>query len=151
MTRADLGRHFVALYEVVEKLASEGGCPWDSKQTVATLSDNFREECEELIEATSTATSDGVVEELGDLLYLVCLSAAAAERRGSFTMRRVLRAIHRKAVTRHPEQFGGGAAIEKEELAAGGGGSMVFLRRKQREQPRFCWSRSSFARPENPS
>ena len=147
MSANDLGRRFLSFYDVVTRLASEEGCPWDREQTVLTLTENFKEECGELEEAARSENTNGVIEELGDVLYLVCLSAAAAQRRGSFDMNEVLQTVRRKAVFRHPDVFGSGEAgeLEGESLTRDGRASRAFVARKSKEQPRFCWGRNYYA------
>lgn len=148
MTSYNLGDLFVRFYEVVARLASEDGCPWDREQTVATLKGCFEEECGELNEAAAEENTNGIIEELGDLLYLVCLSAAAGDRRRQFDMGQILQAVRSKAVSRHPRQFAGVTEVPPGEdvLVENGRASADFLRRKRRHQPRFCWNRSYYSK-----
>lgn len=146
MMAQDVGALFARFYEVVARLASVDGCPWDSRQTVVTLKGCFEEECRELAQAAAEDDTNGIVEELGDVLYLVCLSAAAGDRSQQFDIRQVLDSVRSKAISRHPAQFASAAAEVAVEgvLVADGSASSEFLRRKRRHQPRFCWGRSYY-------
>ena len=55
------------LMQVVDTLRSPGGCPWDAKQTVETLTPHLVEESHELADAVARGDADGTREELGDL------------------------------------------------------------------------------------
>ena len=64
------------LIEIVKKLRSEEGCPWDRKQTEETLKPYIIEEAYEVVDAISSNNKPEIMEELGDfLLQVVFLSA----------------------------------------------------------------------------
>lgn len=97
---------FDRLLEIMRRLRAPGGCPWDAEQTHESLKRYLLEECYEVIEAIDTGSSDGLKEELGDLMLQPVFHAAIAEEAGQFTMDDVLAAICDKLVRRHPHVFG---------------------------------------------
>src|SRR6266542_5812906 len=57
--------------EVMDRLRSPGGCPWDATQTHESLTPHLLEEAYEVIEAIETGDLALLREELGDLLLQV--------------------------------------------------------------------------------
>ena len=62
------------LREVMDKLRSPGGCPWDGEQDHASLLKYLLEESYEFIEAVENSDRSGMQEELGDLLLQIYFS-----------------------------------------------------------------------------
>ena len=63
---------FADLVELMDRLRSPGGCPWDREQTYATLAPMLLEEAYEAFDALEEARQgrpDALREELGDLLF----------------------------------------------------------------------------------
>ncbi|MCY4625955.1 MAG: hypothetical protein OXE58_00105, partial [Acidobacteria bacterium] len=56
------------LVEVMAKLRSDEGCPWDREQTWNSLRRYVLEEAYELVEAVDRKDPSAVLEECGDLL-----------------------------------------------------------------------------------
>ena len=99
-------------------LRGPGGCPWDKKQTPASLRPFLVEECYEVIDALDEGRPDKIKEELGDLLFQIVFHARIAEEAGQFTMQEVITAIHEKMIRRHPHVFGDEKlSTDKEVLA----------------------------------
>ena len=97
---------------------ARGGCPWDLKQTPASLKEYILEEAHELIEAIDGGAADAVKEELGDLLLqIVFLAQIAAEER-KFTIVDVIDGIAAKLVRRHPHIFGSVHVRDADEVKA---------------------------------
>ena len=94
------------LLQLVERLRSPGGCPWDREQTHDSLKHLFLEECYELIEAIEQGGTENLVEELGDVLFHVVFQLQIGKERGEFTNERVLKSLIDKLVRRHPHIFG---------------------------------------------
>lgn len=95
------------LMQVIDRLrAPQGGCPWDLKQTVATMAPMILEEAYESADAIGSAAPAKVCEELGDLLMNIFLTAKIAEQDGAFDLGDVARGIAAKLVRRHPHVFG---------------------------------------------
>ena len=59
---------FERLVKVMEVLRSSEGCNWDRKQTHQSLLPYLLEEAYEVIEVIESGQTDGLCEELGDLL-----------------------------------------------------------------------------------
>jgi MazG family protein len=97
---------FHRLIEIMERLLGEGGCPWDRKQTFATLRTYIIEEAYELTEAITKEASQDICEESGDLLLQVVFIAALAQRQGLFDINDVISTLCDKLVRRHPHVFG---------------------------------------------
>ena len=99
-------RQFDALVNIVAKLRSPDGCPWDREQTHASLKGNLLEECYEALEALDEADKDKLCSELGDLLMQVVLHAQIATEDGEFELGDVIQGINNKLIYRHPHVFG---------------------------------------------
>ncbi|MBE1874661.1 MazG family protein [Myceligenerans pegani] len=92
--------------EVMDRLYSPGGCPWDRKQTHTSLVPYLLEEAHELAEAIESGDRDHMREELGDVLLQVLFHARiAAEEPEPFTVHDVARELADKLVRRHPHVF----------------------------------------------
>ena len=95
------------LIDIVEKLRSPEGCPWDRKQTHVSLIDYLLEETWEVIEEIENNQVEGSLkEELGDLLLQIVLHAQIAKEENRFDIGDVVNAISEKMVHRHPHVFG---------------------------------------------
>ena len=94
------------LVEVMAKLRSEEGCPWDREQTWDSLRRYVLEEAYELVDAVDRKDPAAVLEECGDLLLEVVFMAQIAHEEGRFGMAEVARGITRKLIRRHPHVFG---------------------------------------------
>lgn len=97
---------FNILIELMAKLRSPEGCPWDRKQTTQSLKPFLVEECYEVIDALEEGNPDKIKEELGDLLFQIVFHARIAEERGEFVMEDVIRTNIEKMTRRHPHVFG---------------------------------------------
>jgi MazG family protein len=97
---------FERLLDVMARLRSTDGCPWDREQTRTSLKAYLIEEAYEVVEAIESGESDAIEEELGDLLFQVVFHARIAEEQGEFDMARLLRRLVDKMVSRHPHVFG---------------------------------------------
>jgi NTP pyrophosphatase (non-canonical NTP hydrolase) len=76
---------FADLVELMDRLRSPGGCPWDREQTYATLAPMLLEEAYEAFDALEEARlgrPDDLREELGDLLFQITFFARVAQERG---------------------------------------------------------------------
>lgn len=72
------GEQMLRLVEVMDRLRSPGGCPWDAEQTHQSLATYLLEETYETLEAIDTGDRDHLREELGDLLLQVVFHARIA-------------------------------------------------------------------------
>lgn len=109
---------FDDLLEVANTLNAPGGCPWDHKQTFFSLQPYVLEEAHEVVEAVDGQKSSEIIEELGDLLYVVVFYAKIAEKENKFSMQDVLETVTAKLIRRHPHVFGSVTAKTEEEIVS---------------------------------
>jgi len=107
---------FQTLVDIVDRLRSPGGCPWDIEQTHSSLKRNLLEECYEVLEAIDGGDGKALSEELGDLLVQVAFHANIASQAGEFQLADVLSHINRKLVRRHPHVFGDTQVADAREV-----------------------------------
>lgn len=94
------------LLQVMAKLRSPQGCPWDREQSHLTLRRHAIEEVYELIDAIEARDDHEMAEELGDLLLQVVFHCQLARERGAFDFEKVTRHLVDKLIRRHPHVFG---------------------------------------------
>jgi XTP/dITP diphosphohydrolase len=99
--------NLIRLVEVMNRLRSPGGCPWDAEQTHESLIKYQLEESYEFIEAVETGNRDDLKEELGDLLLQVYFHSRIAEEHidAPFNIDDVAAAVADKLISRHPHVF----------------------------------------------
>jgi len=97
---------FLELLQVMARLRSPKGCPWDRKQTHQSLLKYLFEEAEELKESVRKKDDANMEEELGDVLLQVVFHAQIAKEEGRFTIDDVVKTLVRKLTLRHPHVFG---------------------------------------------
>lgn len=112
----------------------ERGCPWDNRQTFASLVPYTIEEVYEVAAAIDKQDFPLLREELGDLLLQIVFYAQMAREQDLFDLDDVARSISDKLVRRHPnifeEQAGPGGATwddikEAERRAKPGSGTLL--------------------------
>ncbi|MBI4664175.1 MAG: MazG family protein [Verrucomicrobia bacterium] len=94
------------LLNVMAKLRSPTGCPWDREQSHMSLRFHAVEEVYELMDAIEAGDDHEMMEELGDLLLQVVFHCQLARERGAFDFDKVARHIVEKLIRRHPHVFG---------------------------------------------
>ncbi|MHB1421538.1 MAG: bifunctional methyltransferase/pyrophosphohydrolase YabN [Bacillota bacterium] len=94
------------LVEIMNRLRSPDGCPWDRQQTHHTLKQYLIEETYEVLEAIDEGDMYKLCEELGDLLLQVVFHTQLARERGQFDINQVVEGITEKMIRRHPHVFG---------------------------------------------
>ncbi len=94
------------------------GCPWDTKQTFATIAPYTVEEAYEVADAIDRGDLDDLKDELGDLLFQVVFHARMAEEHGAFAFDDVATAISDKMERRHPHVFAGMSIEDSDALNA---------------------------------
>jgi XTP/dITP diphosphohydrolase len=101
------GSELLRLVEVMDRLRSPGGCPWDAEQTHQSLIKYLLEESYEFIDAIETEDRAGMREELGDVLLQVYFHSRIAQEHPTdpFTIDDVAGAIADKLISRHPHVF----------------------------------------------
>lgn len=95
--------HFEDLVEIMAILRKE--CPWDRKQTHASIKDLMIEEIYEAIEAIDRQDYIELCKELGDLLMHVVFHAEMARESGKFDIEKVIYIVQEKLIQRHPHVF----------------------------------------------
>ncbi len=96
---------FREFMDIIRKLRSKDGCPWDREQTHESLKSCLLEECYETIEAINNNDRDNLREELGDILLQVALHSVIAEESREFTIDEVISEEAEKMIRRHPHVF----------------------------------------------
>ena len=94
------------LLDVMAKLRSPEGCPWDREQDHMTLRFHAVEEVYELMDAIEAGDDHEMIEELGDLLLQVVFHCQLARERKVFDFDAVCNRLVEKLVRRHPHVFG---------------------------------------------
>lgn len=113
------GERFLDLVEVMDRLRSPGGCPWDARQTHRSLVEYLVEEAYETVEAIESDDDVGLREELGDLLLQIVFHARIAEESDDpWTIDDVADGIITKLIARHPHVFGDATADTADEVEA---------------------------------
>lgn len=105
---------FQELIDIMARLRSPEGCPWDREQDHVSLRVCLEEETQEVLEAIEQQDPRALCEELGDLLLQTLFHAQLAAEVGDFDIGDVLRGLRDKLIERHPHVFGG----EKLQTAA---------------------------------
>lgn len=83
----------------------EHGCPWDLKQSYASIVPYTLEEAYEVADAIERGDFDHLPGELGDLLFQVVYYSQLATEEGSFGFAEVVDGITAKLIRRHPHVF----------------------------------------------
>lgn len=109
---------FEELRNIIAKLRSEEGCPWDREQTFESLKKCLADETEEVFEAVDHKDMDNLCEELGDVLLQVMLNSQIAAEQEAFTIDDVIDGLCKKMVRRHPHVFGNAKVSSVEEGTA---------------------------------
>lgn len=106
------GIGLLAAVDVMDRLRSPGGCPWDAQQTHRSLLQYLVEECYELYQAIEDDDRAAMREELGDVLLQVLFHARIASEGASadrpseaFDIDDVAADLVAKLVRRHPHVF----------------------------------------------
>lgn len=107
---------FSELVAIMARLRGPDGCPWDRKQTHATLRPYLLEEAYEALEAIDAADDAELCKELGDVLLQVVFHAQIAAEEGRFDIEAVGQAIVDKLVRRHPHVFDDASADGADEV-----------------------------------
>ncbi len=102
-----LGEQILRLVEIMARLRSSQGCPWDREQDHQSLKPYLVEEAYEVLEAIENRDDQALREELGDLLLQVVFHAQLANEEGRFHLGEVVEGICEKLIRRHPHVFAG--------------------------------------------
>jgi MazG family protein len=100
----------------MNRLRDPGGCPWDAKQTPATIKRYIIEEAYEAVDAVEGGDPAHICEELGDLFFQIVFMARIFEEQGKFNIFDVIAGIATKMIRRHPHIFGDVTVQDAEEV-----------------------------------
>jgi len=105
------------LLEIMTRLRDpESGCPWDQRQTYASIVPYTLEEAYEVADAIQRGDMPELRDELGDLLFQVVFYSQIAGEEGHFGFEDVARGICDKMVRRHPHVFSDAEYADDEQL-----------------------------------
>lgn len=108
----ETGKSFLRLVKIMDELREK--CPWDKKQTIASLRSLTIEEMYELADAITREDWKNIKEELGDLMLHIVFYAKIGTEKNEFTLNEVLQNISEKLILRHPHIYGD-VHVENEE------------------------------------
>ena len=113
-----MSSELIRLREVMDKLRSPGGCPWDAEQDHASLLKYLLEESYEFIESVEDNDRQAMQEELGDLLLQVYFHSRMAEEDATkpFDIEDVAKSVADKLIRRHPHVFAGASVNSSEDV-----------------------------------
>ncbi|UCH85537.1 MAG: nucleoside triphosphate pyrophosphohydrolase [Candidatus Latescibacterota bacterium] len=107
------------LFDLIGTLRGDAGCPWDRAQTLDGILSDLVEETYELQWAQAQGSHNELLEELGDVLFvLVFAIALVREIDPSVTVDGLATKVHAKIVRRHPHVFGDAVARNESESLA---------------------------------
>ena len=129
MTLPQKLNQFASLVDIIARLRAPDGCPWDRKQTHASLRENLLEECYEVLEALDEGNAERLCDELGDLLMQIVLHTQIATEAGEFELGDVISSINAKLIHRHPHIFGSKKVKDAGEVAL----NWEILKQEERE------------------
>lgn len=98
-------KEFDDLIDVSDTLMGPNGCPWDHEQTLQSLQPYILEEAHEILEAIDNQKVEDIVEELGDLFYIIIFAAKIGEKENEFTLKQLIVQLKDKMIRRHPHVF----------------------------------------------
>jgi len=93
------------LYLMARLREPETGCPWDLKQSYASIAPSTLEEAYEVVDTIERGDYDHLREELGDLLFQVIFYSQLAREEERFDFERIVDGLVTKLVRRHPHVF----------------------------------------------
>ena len=104
------------LFDLIDILRGENGCPWDRAQTPAGILSDLVEEVHELQWAYAESGREDILEETGDVIFVLTFALKLLqEEYPEHTLERITSVAHAKIKHRHPHVFGDDVANTKEE------------------------------------
>lgn len=115
-----MASQLLRLLEVMDRLRSPGGCPWDAEQTHQSLLKYLLEESYEYVDAIDENDRQAMREELGDILLQVYFHSRIAQEHPTdpFSIEDVAEGIADKLIRRHPHVFGDAEVSGSDEVLA---------------------------------
>jgi len=114
MNKQDALDSFSKLLDIMDELREK--CPWDKKQTIASLRNLTIEETFELAHAISEDDKTEIKKELGDILLHIVFYSKIGDELGVFNIKTVIDSLIEKLIYRHPHVFGDDTAEDQEEV-----------------------------------
>ncbi len=105
---------FNRILKIMDELRAQ--CPWDKKQTMASLRNLTIEETYELSDAIIKEDLQGVKEELGDILLHMVFYSKIGEEQSAFDIADVLNGVCEKLIHRHPHIYGDAKVKDEAEV-----------------------------------
>jgi ATP diphosphatase len=106
------------LLAIMARLRGVDGCPWDRRQSFASIAPFTIEEAYEVADAIERGDMRHLKDELGDLLFQVVFHSQIASEAGEFDFEAVAAAICDKLTRRHPHVFGDCGPLSLAEQSA---------------------------------
>jgi len=104
------------LFDLIDTLRGEDGCPWDRAQTTAGILSDLVEEVYELQWAYAESGREDIFEETGDVIFVLTFALRLLqEEYPEHTLEQITTAAHAKIKPRHPTVFGEDVENTKEE------------------------------------
>jgi MazG family protein len=107
---------FTRLTETVKALRGKDGCPWDRRQTTASLTKYLQSEFDELLTAIKNDDTSNLCEELGDMLFILVLISEINGEEKTFSIEDVIEGVTEKLIRRHPHVFGDKQDLDEDAL-----------------------------------
>jgi MazG family protein len=105
------------LLEIMARLRDpDRGCPWDQRQTYASIAPYTLEEAYEVADAIQRGDMGELRDELGDLLFQIVFYSQMASEQEHFAFDDVARGICDKMIRRHPHVFADAEYADDEQL-----------------------------------
>ncbi|ARU55336.1 putative pyrophosphatase [Oleiphilus messinensis] len=101
------------LYLMTRLRDPEDGCPWDQKQSYASIVPHTLEEAYEVAEAIENEDFANLKEELGDLLFQVVFYSEIAREEQRFSFAEIVDTLVAKLIRRHPHVFPDGTLASR--------------------------------------
>jgi MazG family protein len=114
--QSSAGYRFQRLVEIMARLRSPEGCPWDREQTFDTIKPYTVEETYEVLDAIDRRDWPHLADELGDLLLQCVFYAQMASEENLFRIEDSLDAINDKLIRRHPHVFADAVADTPDDV-----------------------------------
>lgn len=105
---------FDRLLTIMDELREN--CPWDKKQTIASLRHLTIEETFELSDAILDNDMNEIKKEIGDVLLHIVFYARIADELGQFDISEVIHSLCEKLIKRHPHIYADTVAEDEETV-----------------------------------
>jgi len=118
------------LRHIVEKLRNpDTGCPWNLKQSFASIAKFTLEEAYEVVDTIENDDLKGLEGEVADLLYHVLYYSQLGQEEALFSFDDVIQQLAEKLIQRHPHIFG--------EIKLQSESEVIAAWKKQKSKERF--------------